>query len=39
MKCEDCVCMGYDVEGFLCCLADPYWPAPCEYEDEYGEEE
>ena len=39
MNCKDCVCMGYNEDGILCCLADPRWPAPCEYEDDYKEEE
>ena len=30
--------MGYNEDGFLCCLADPRWPAPCEY-DDYEESE
>lgn len=33
MECKDCVCLGYDEYGTLCCLADPRWPAPCEYND------
>ena len=37
MKCVDCVCMGYNEDGFLCCLADPRWPAPCEYDDHEEE--
>ena len=39
MKCVECVCYSYNSDGFLCCLADPRWPAPCEYEDEPIEEE
>lgn len=39
MNCKDCVCMGYNEDGILCCLADPRWPAPCEYENDYKEEE
>ena len=34
MKCKDCVCW---VDGV--CIADPNWPAPCEYEDEEEEVE
>ena len=34
MKCKDCVCYGYNDDSFLCCLADPRWPAPCEYDNE-----
>ena len=37
MKCANCVCLGYNDDGFLCCLADPRWPAPCEYEDDEDE--
>ena len=33
MKCSECVCWW---EGT--CLADPNWPAPCEYEDDEEEE-
>ena len=29
MKCTECNCW---VDG--ACIADPNWPAPCEYEDE-----
>ena len=39
LKCKDCVCCGYNEDGFPCCLADPRWPAPCEYDDDYGKEE
>ena len=39
MKCANCVCMGYNEDGILACLADPRWPAPCEYEDEEDEGE
>lgn len=38
MKCPECVCYGFNRDGFLCCLADPRWPIPCEY-DDYEEEE
>lgn len=34
MKCPDCVCYGYNDDGFLACLADPRWPAPCEEEGD-----
>ena len=40
MRCkEDCSYLGYNESGFLCCLADPRWPLPCEYEDECKEKE
>lgn len=39
MKCAECNLCGYDYDGFPYCLADPRWPAPCEYEDEYYYEE
>lgn len=39
MKCAECNLCGYNEDGFPCCLADPRWPAPCEYEDDYEEEE
>lgn len=39
MKCAECAYYWYDEDGFPCCLADPNWPAPCEYEDEYYEDE
>ena len=29
MKCAECVCW---VDG--ACIADPNWPAPCEYEED-----
>lgn len=33
MKCAECNCW---VDG--ACIADPNWPAPCEYEeDDYGD--
>ena len=38
MKCPECVCYGFNRDGFLCCLTDPRWPIPCEY-DDYEEEE
>ena len=38
MKCSECVCCGYNEDSFPCCLADPRWPAPCEY-DDYEEDE
>ena len=34
MKCSECVCWWAGV-----CYADPYLPAPCEYEDYEEEEE
>ena len=39
MKCPDCNLYGYNKDGFLACLADPRWPAPCEEEEEEEEEE
>lgn len=33
MKCAECNLCGYNEDGFPCCLADPRWPAPCEYDD------
>lgn len=39
MKCSDCNYCGYNEDGILCCLADPRWPAPCEEEDNYEEDE
>jgi len=33
MKCAECNLWGHNEDGFLCCLADPRWPAPCEYDD------
>ena len=40
MKCSECL-MWYcdDDEEWPSCHADPNWPAPCEYEDDYEEEE
>lgn len=36
MKCKDCVCYWTDSsEDYPICHADPNWPAPCEYEDDY----
>ena len=34
MKCAECNCW---VDG--ACIADPNWPAPCEYDDEPIEED
>lgn len=40
MKCADCnLCWADPGEDFPTCKADPNWPAPCEYDDEYSEEE
>ena len=39
LKCKDCSYMTYNEDGFLCCMADPRWPAPCEEEDEEEEKE
>lgn len=37
MECKYCSCSFPDEDGFPVCLADPRWPAPCEYEDEEEE--
>lgn len=39
MKCKECNLSWVD-EGAKCptCHADPNWPAPCEYDDDYEEE-
>ena len=37
--CKYCNFSDYNADGFLCCMADPRWPAPCEEEDEEEEEE
>lgn len=34
MKCADCLLCVYDEDGIPCCMADPNWPAPCEYDDD-----
>lgn len=40
MKCSNCVLWWTDQgEEYGSCHADPNWPAPCEYEDDYEEEE
>ena len=40
MKCKTCnLCWAAEGEQFPTCKADPNWPAPCEYEDEYEDEE
>ena len=40
MKCAECNLYWADKwEKFPSCKADPNWPAPCEYEEEYEEEE
>ena len=40
MKCKECnLCWADKGEEFPSCKADPNWPAPCEYDDEYGEDE
>ena len=39
MRCKDCNLYWADKgEDFPSCKADPNWPAPCEYEDDYEEE-
>ena len=39
MRCCDCSLWWQDEnENFADCHADPNWPAPCEYEDDYKEE-
>lgn len=40
MKCVKCNLSYPDFPGDIPhCHADPHWPAPCEYEDDYEEEE
>ena len=40
MKCTECNLWWPDRAGeYPHCHADPNWPAPCEYEDEWDEEE
>jgi hypothetical protein len=40
MKCTECNLWWVDRAGeHPSCHADPNWPAPCEYEDEWDEEE
>lgn len=41
MKCVECNLWGADYYGDFpyYCHADPNWPAPCEYDDDYEEEE
>ena len=40
MKCVECNLWGADYYGdFPYCHADPNWPAPCEYDDDYDKEE
>ena len=40
MRCCEC-CLWWQDEGenFCYCHADPKWPAPCEVENDYKEEE
>ncbi len=36
MKCAECALWWADDSDIPCsCHADPNWPAPCEYEDDY----
>lgn len=36
MKCAECIMWWADnLEEMPYCHADPNWPAPCEYEDDY----
>ena len=36
MKCAECNLWGADYYGDIpYCHADPNWPAPCEYEEDY----
>lgn len=40
-RCADSNCGYYwqdEGEDFPTCHADPNWPAPCEYDDDYEEE-
>lgn len=40
MKCSECNLWWKDHEDDIpSCHADPNWPAPCEYDDDYEEEE
>ena len=40
MKCAECNLWWADYPDVPCsCHADPNWPAPCEYEDDYEPEE
>ena len=40
MKCADCNLWYIDINSIWPrCHADPNWPAPCEYEGDYEEEE
>lgn len=40
MNCKNCVCYNYDAEaGRYRCFSDPNWPAPCEYEEDGGDDE
>ena len=40
MKCSNCNLYWQDKGyNFPTCHADPDWPAPCEYEEEYNEED
>lgn len=40
MECKNCVWFWTDEgENYPVCHADPNWLAPCEYEDDYYEEE
>ena len=40
MRCAECSYYYWDEhEGMEICHADPNWPAPCEYDDDYEKEE
>ena len=40
MKCSECILYWAGPgEDFPACKTDPNWPAPCEYDDEYFEDE
>ena len=40
MKCKECnLCWADKGEEFPSCKADPNWPAPCEYDDNYDDED
>lgn len=39
MKCKECVLSWVDEGNTIAtCHADPNWPAPCEYDDNEGDE-
>ena len=38
MSCSECNLQWVEKDYIGYCHADPNWPAPCEYEDDYKEE-